>query len=66
MIRRENLLELGKRLVLLRKNVVTSKSRFVSVNQNLLLLTEKLLSQSKIVTSKKKFGIFGRKLASSN
>ena len=40
--------------------------RFVSVKQNLLLLTEKLLSQSKIVTSKKKYGIFGRKLATLN
>jgi hypothetical protein len=47
MLRRENLLVLSKSSVVLRKKVVTSKGRFVRVKENLLLLTEKLLSQSK-------------------
>jgi hypothetical protein len=47
MLRRENLLVLSKSLIVLRKNAVTSVRQFVSHKENLLLLPEKLLSQSK-------------------
>ena len=48
------------------KNERFSMRRFVSVRDSLLLLTENFYHNKKIVTSKKKFSIFRRKLASSN